>query len=447
MNEHLSKAILGRYRLNPDSVDDRRYVEEHLSLCSECGQLLEDMRAIEEGLADPDSWIGFAEDPRLAELRWLAETGPVEDAEAQTLLSDFDDAPAARFAWEDLPNDVEFHSGGVVRLLCKRANGMCERDPRYALALAQAAARIADLLPGERYPVKALHEWRGEAHKECANALYRLGRFGKTLEALDSAAAEFGQLGHVGIGKVAVLYIRARVFYEQDDLPAAERLAELSAAAALHLGDTDRFMRARHLQGEIDFDRHAFQAAAAIFESILRYGEKIGSAVWIGRESLTLGNCHIELGNLREARLLLDNALRRFTQLRLDVEVTRTRWAFGRLVFGEGATSDGIERMRNAVAEFTNFEMLTDSAIAAVDLAEMLYATNRGREIPKLLDGVVETFTKAGKLTGALAALAYLKEAASSGNLTNHLATRVRRFLSRAEHQPQLAFLPSPPEV
>jgi hypothetical protein len=57
---------------------------------------------------------------------------------------------------------------------------------------------------------------------------------------------------------------------------------------------------------------------------------------------------------------------------------------------------------------------------------------------------VVETFTKAGKLTGALTALAYAKEAAAQGKLTKHVADDVRRFLSRTEYQPQLLFVPAP---
>ena len=447
MGEHLRKAVLSRYRANPRSVPERRRVEAHLQSCTACTQLLEDMRAVEEGVRDRDSWIGFVDDPRLDELRWLAANVPAEDAEAVRLLAGYAGASAARFAWEDLANDPQFHTGGVVRALCDSANKMCERDPRYSLALAKTATRIAELLPAKRYPAKSLHEWRGEAYKEYANALYRRGQFGKTLEMLDKADAELDQLDHVGICKVAVLYVRACVLYEQDDLAHAGALAEESAAAARHLGDIDRFMRARLLQGEVVYDRNDFAGAASIFEDILRYGERINSSVWIARASMGLGICQVELPHLREARRRLEDAHRRYGQLGLDVEVTRARWALGRLAFVEGARVDGIERVRSAVAELTKFEMLTDSAIATVDLAEMLYVTNRAGEIPRVLDGVVETFTNAGKLTGALSALGYLKEAAAAGNLTKQLAADVRRFLSRVEHQPQLAFLPPPPEL
>src|SRR5258706_254852 len=136
MNQHLSKALLARYRSKPEAVPNRAYVEKHLQACHACRQMLEDMRDGEESPADRDTWIPFVEQPRLAELRWLAENVPSEDAEADRLLSALDEASAARFAWEDLPNNPEFRTGGIVRALSKRANGMCDRDPRYALALA-----------------------------------------------------------------------------------------------------------------------------------------------------------------------------------------------------------------------------------------------------------------------------------------------------------------------
>lgn len=442
MTEHLSKAVLARYSLQPDSVRRREVVEEHLRTCEQCRTALSEERLFNEALSDPDTWSRPADAPGFAELMRLAESGPAEDAQAEALLSKFDDAPAARFAWEDLPNDPRFRFAGAVRALCKRANDMCGRDPRYALALANAASRIATALPSDRYPVKALHAWRGEAHKERANALFVLGKLPDVLNALDDAEAEFDQTGDVGLGHVAVLYIRGNVFYEQDELAEAESLAESSASAALHLGDEDRFIRARHLLGKIRFERRDFDDAAATFEGVLAYGEKIESPVWIARAALPLGNCQIELGRLREARRSLELALRRFTDLQHDAEVTKTRWAMARLSFAEGATSDGMQRMRTAIAELTEFEMLTDSAVAAVDLAEMMYQTNRLREIPKLLDGVVETFTRAGKFTGALTALAYIKEAAAAGKLTKRVARDVRRFLSRTEYQPQLVFIP-----
>jgi hypothetical protein len=60
---------------------------------------------------------------------------------------------------------------------------------------------------------------------------------------------------------------------------------------------------------------------------------------------------------------------------------------------------------------------------------------------------MVQTFAKAGKITGALMALAYLQDAAKMGRMTSKVAAHVRRFIGRAEHQPELLFVPPPDEV
>jgi len=65
----------------------------------------------------------------------------------------------------------------------------------------------------------------------------------------------------------------------------------------------------------------------------------------------------------------------------------------------------------------------------------MLHAIGRTREIPKLLIGVVRTFTAAGKLTGALTALAYLRDAAAAGQIAPMAFPHVRR-ISRLRRRP-----------
>jgi tetratricopeptide (TPR) repeat protein len=444
---HVSEEQLIRYTLDRALTDDAEGIERHLAECAECRQLLDSITAFDAALRDPDAWAAVPESPGFEELRRLAENVAAEDAEAQQLLAEFGDAPAALFAWADLPSNPAYHTGGIVRALCKRANGMCERDPRYALVLADAAIGIAAVLPERAYPAAALHEWRGEAWKEQANALHHLGRFDEALTALDNAENEYRQLTHFGLGQVAVMYVRALVLFEQERFEAAERLAAESGSAALHLGSIDRYMRARHLQGQILFYKPDIPGATVLFEEVLRYGEAHGSSIWIARESLTLGNCWLEVMDLDRTRMYLLEALRRFKVLKLDAEVTRTEWALARLLFAEGAPNEAISRLRKCIADLTRFQMLTDAAIASVHLAEMLNATDQKREIPKLLKGMVRTFASAGKTTGALMALAYLKDAAVAGTMTAEVAAHVRRFIGRAEHQPELLFAPPPDPV
>jgi hypothetical protein len=157
-----------------------------------------------------------------------------------------------------------------------------------------------------------------------------------------------------------------------------------------------------------------------------------------------LGICHIELMNTEEASRHLQASLRLSVEMHSPVEVTRTQWAIARLIFLEGNPREAVQRLSGVVRELTSEGMLTDSAVAAVHLAEMLHATDRTRQIPKLLAGVVQTFIAAGKLSGALAALAYLKEAAIAGTVMPDTFSYVRLFIARAERQPALLFAPPP---
>jgi tetratricopeptide (TPR) repeat protein len=444
---HLTEAVLGLYALEPAVVPNRPDVESHFDVCQDCRSALAAIRTFDAALAEMDSWPAIsadASDPAAFEqLRAFAVRTAEEDREALGFLAEYEDLNAApRFAWADIPNKPKYRTGGVARLLCKRANGMCTRKPLYALALAEAAVRISCALPDATYPRATIHELRGEAWKEQANALVSLGRFDEALEALARAEAEYRQLPHEGLGLVAVTYIRAFVLCEQEQLDAADQMARESAEAALHLGSTDRCMRALNLHGEIRLRRGDLHGAIELFARVLRHGEETGDQVWIAREARAIGVCHIELMNPAEASRHLHASLRLFTGMDSAIEVTRTQWAIARLAFLQGNADEAVRRLRAVVGELTSEGILTEAALAAVHLAEMLQAIDRTREVPRLLAGVVQTFIAAGKLSGALAALAYLKEASTAGMMTPAVFSYVRQFIARADRQPELLFVP-----
>jgi tetratricopeptide (TPR) repeat protein len=444
---HPTEAVLGMYALEPSVTPNRPAVEAHLAACHDCRTTLGEIKSFDAALAEPDAWPERSADRHdseaLAELRAFATRSAQEDGEALRLLAEYEDPDSApRFAWDDIPSKPKYRTGGVARLLCKRANGMCIRKPLYALALAEAAAQISADLHDATYPRTTIHELRGEAWKEQANALVSLGRFEEALVALVRAEGEYRKLPHEGLGLVAVMYVRAYILAEQEQLDTADQLARESADAARHLGSTDRCMRALHLQAEIRFRRGDLRGAIELFASVLRYGEQTGDQQWIAREARALGICHIELMNPAEASSHLYTSLRLFTAMDSVVEVTRTNWALARLVFMQGSHDEAVRRLRGVIRELTEKGILTDAALAAVHLAEMLHATNRMREIPKLLAGVVQTFIAAGKLSGSLSALAFLKEASTEGTMTLAMCLYVRQFIARVERQPALLFAP-----
>ena len=90
--------------------------------------------------------------------------------------------------------------------------------------------------------------------------------------------------------------------------------------------------------------------------------------------------------------------------------------------------------------------MLTDAALVAIDLAELLLEVGRANEVSAVLSGVVRTFIDAGKYSSAMTALAYLKDAASHNPVIPPAVLRyVRRFIVRADRDRDLVWAPPPP--
>lgn len=441
---HLREETLGLYAIDPAFVSAADVA--HLEACAECQRALADVRTFDDALRDPEAWQGLTDDAAPAdveELRAFAVRAAEEDAAAAALLDDFKEPSAAgRFVWANVARKPEYQTGGVARLLCKWANGMCERDPQYALKLAEAATAIATALRDESYPRGTIHEIRGESHKERANALLALGDFQGAAAAIDAAEEEYLKLPHANFGLASVMYVRGSIYHEQEELDAAERCLAEAADIARGLGDTDRVMRARCLLAQALYERCAYGPAAEISEEIVRYGHDTGSAFWLAHGAQVAGACYLQLGKFEQSERYLHEALRRFTELTYGPEVTRTRWSIARLLFARGDTHDAINDLRRCIAELTDAGIVVDAGLAAIDLAEILHATGRVRDIPLVLENVVRIFISAGKLTGALTALAYLKEVAAGGTITPRHIVHVRRFVQRVERRPELIFAP-----
>jgi hypothetical protein len=249
---------LGLYALHPEAVPDRAELERHLAACGECRDRLLSIQVFDARLREADSWEERDERSVRAaeELRGFAVRAAAEDGAAEELLKGFENPECAgQFAWLNVAAKAEYRTGGVARRLCSLAFDMLQRKPLYALALAEAAVSISASLAGTTYPRKTIHELRGEALKQKANALHQLGRFDDALSALANARREYEQLPHEGIGLLGVDHIHAAILYEQEDFIAADRLAAATAAAALHLGDRERATRALFLRAEVTYER------------------------------------------------------------------------------------------------------------------------------------------------------------------------------------------------
>ena len=450
MHEHLSDAELASYATNPESIaaERRQAIERETALCAVCRTSLDFFSIVSpEELADAELWEErepvwrSEDDPMRAYIERIA----VEDREADELLAERKllSSPA-KTAFTNVQRDKRLLTGGVVRRLTAHAHKVHGDEPLAAVTFTDAAVLIAESLPDDTYPWNAVFELRGAAWKERANALRVAGEFPSALEALTHAERAYRKLQSPGFGLSSVALIRAGVFLEQDRLDEAASWAEKAEAGFAHLGQEERRMRAVFLRGSIQYEAGDVAAAVQLFERVQEYGEAVSSPRWAARAAYAIGNCEVDRRNLSEASMQFHRALVIFREIGPEIERLSTEWGLCRVVLHGGDQSEAIRRLRTVAMEFEKRSMITDAALVRLDIVEALLALAETDQIAETAARLFRLFRDAGMMTGALTAMAYMKEAAAAGKLTAAGVDAVRTYLRRSSRQPELLFQPPP---
>ena len=443
--DHIPEGELALFAFDPTALSDeeRAAIDRHTAACSDCRSRRDFFAVTEDDLTDPDVWeesLGSATRDSL--MAWAAQIAD-EDREADEMLQPLFAAPA-KAAWTNLHRQRRFLTGGVVRRLSAHAHSLCESEPLDALTFADAAISVAEALPEDACPARAVYELRGTAWKERANAQMFLGDCNEALESLTRAERAYRKLTSPTLGLATVALVRAGVYYHLQRLDEAATMAECAEVAFGHLGDDQRRISALYLRAGIKYEARDLSEAVRLFHRVIDYGESINNPDWIARASNAIGNCEVDRGNLGEASVYFHRALELVREIGPATELLSTQWGIARVLMHAGKASEAIGRLRDVMAEFENRRMLTDAALVGLQIAEGLLATGKTQEIVPLVRRLFTVFSEAGMLTGALTAMAYLREAANAGTLTPVDLQAVQTFLRRVERQPELLFVPPP---
>jgi tetratricopeptide (TPR) repeat protein len=444
---HIPEDILALYAAHPDAVEepDRVDIAAHLVRCRECHETYDFLSIREDDLfqiAEGDTWEPTIGTATMESLMEYGARVAREDAEAEIILKDFFLVGPASAAWTNILQKRPNQTGGVVRKLVAAAHRTCESSPLTALTFADAACDVADALPEDLYPAQAVYYLRGTAWKERANAQMLLGKFDHAHASLDRAERAYGKTPYNGLGLSIVALVRAGVLYEQAIFDKAMQFAEKAEVGFTHSADEKRQMDAVFLRGIILFENGNPRAAVPLFQRMIDQGENTDNTRLIAIGSYAAASCELDLRNLPEASVLFHRALPIFLAEGPDRERMLTEWGIARLALQSGAVAQAIRRLKDVAADLEQHGMVTKAALAGLDLADALLASNRQGEIVPLAQHLFSVFTEAGHLNGALTAIAYVKESAANGSLTPATLEEIRTFLKRAERRPTLRFAP-----
>lgn len=444
MGEHIPNDELSMFAHDKPAFprERREEIESHLANCAECGASFDFYSVAEEDLRDPAVWRPI--ESMSPAMRAYANQCVAEDREADELLKEYFENPR-KAAWVNIRNLRKFHTGGVVRRLNAKAHSLFANKPLDALIFADLAQTVADLLPDDMYPNNAVYELRGTAWKERANALVRLADIDEALESLQRAERAYGYLRSPDYGFAAVALVRAAAYYQRGELKEAAQHVEAAEHGYAHLGLERQRIKAVFLRASIRLEALQLKESSAMYQQVIDYAERANDAEWIAKGSYGRANAELGQGNLGEAAILFQAALVIFRELGPVSDRISTEWGLARVILHGGKPSEAAHRLRDVIAQFETLGMVSDAALAGVDMSEALLLLGRLDEIGKVTAHAFRVLKKADILTGALTALAYLKEAAAKRQLTPETLRIVREYLRRVEREPDLLFVPPIP--
>jgi tetratricopeptide (TPR) repeat protein len=430
-----------------EHADSRTHAEAHLRDCSMCAERLDELREFVTVLREADVWDRQILNTR-PRTEWIRQASSV----AQQITAEIAAAEAEVNAvltgpsqwWRTRAIRTErAHTYGFVRKLLERADALLKSAPGDAVEATHLAVEIAHDLRIDAYPFDLVISARAHAWREHSYALFFVGRFPDALRAITRAEQLFAQLPIAEFDLARTSLIRAAIYRSTDRAAEAIPLARSTAAVFLSFGDETRYVKARMTEAALLHETGAIADALAIWtsledESSLREDSSFGMLLQ------NIGSAHARLGHHDEARRYLARAIDEHERSGNSPERVRTRWSLGSSLVGAGELRQALPVLRQAWREFDTLQMTGSSALVALEVAEVLLVMGEPDEVPSICRKVLDLFTRTGRTSRAIIALAFLREAVAAGTATPSLVQHVRAFLRDIPKYPARPFAPPP---
>jgi tetratricopeptide (TPR) repeat protein len=353
---------------------------------------------------------------------------------------------AARVLWERLRCRSHDYRIALVEdeeeyrtwALCERAAAASIEaagdDPQEAVRLAQLAVCIAELCPGTE-----AWRWRLEGYAGIllANARRASGNLPEAREARvrgkklwkAGASADPGLLNEALVLGLEANLLRAdRQFAEALKLIEEALRVDRSEMTASLL-----FAKARILEGMDDLEG----STAALEEAARLVNTTRECRLAQGIRCQLIVNLCLQ-DRAAEAQHYLGEVRSIAERLNRELDLTRVSWLEGLAAAAVGQSAEAEAKLQQVRGVMAQREIAFDYALATLDLAVVLLAENRTAEVRALAADLIWIFRSQQMSENALAAVRLFAAAARQETATVGLARRIRRFLSRAQNDPEL---------
>lgn len=330
--------------------------------------------------------------------------------------------------------DEAFAHPELCRRLLTASGDRVFRDPVEALALAELTVELADRL-GDLELVLL-------ARLELANALRVRGETGTAEREIRRAEALLAELGAPPQLEGRLCQVRSSLATVRhrfaEALELADRAVELFRRAGASKWESEALVGKSHLLSQAERPSDALRALREALplldpESHLRL-------FVIALHNLVNGlNA---LGYTIAARSLLADLQQLHERLGDPLNLLRFRWLEGRILRDLGQLGKAEEAFSEAQRGFVELDLPYNSALVALDLAEVYLQQSRSFKLRELVRGMFPIFQSRNVHREALAALILFRESVALHTADLDLVRRLAGYLEQAKHNPKLRFLP-----
>ena len=438
------------YAFVEDPLSTSPEIEIHLEECASCMELYGSLQELTMALSDPEAWSN--EEPQLAEaiptpsLDRLVGTSirlREEGERGAALVARMASEPLSQ--WHRMLRELAgVCTVGLARALLGEARSRIFTTPTEAVEIADLAIEVTEALDPNDYEAGVVHQARGLAWKDRANALRFTGQVQDALWSLDEAVRHFARQPVPDFDLATVDYVRATVLAETDHLEQAVNSARRASEVFMDYGDTRRqnhsLLAEANALGAMGRKREARET----YMALLKPTQQMGDSVTLAMLFLNIANCSVDLEDVDTASIYFLQASALCDEMGLQTEAIRARWGLGRLLLSQGKCEEAVERLRRAERDYREKGMAGEAAIISLEMIEALAVLERFEEVQLRCRELIDRFTREGVSRRAIAALAFLREAAEARKATPVIVQHVRKYMEQLPKDPELLFLPPP---
>jgi tetratricopeptide (TPR) repeat protein len=331
-----------------------------------------------------------------------------------------------RFLDADIASDPAFRTAGAVRMLCGEASARKEQWPKFSLALATEAYRIAEQLP---LAPEAKNLLLGIALREQANAGRYLLPSKEVIARLDKATDHFRRSNAAEAPfELAMLdYIRAVMLVQLDETTEeALRFSRRAVAVFRNYADETRELTATLAEAVALHYLGNAEQAIATYEQVTRDARRLDERLILGYALKNAAIVHRQMNRLDDAEALHAEAASLFDELQVATEKVSIEWDLALIAVRRGDLAGGAAALDTRRRELLQLDLKNDFALATLDWAEVRLELGQPEGVADACRGIIMQFEAGGMRQKAAVALDYVKRALAAERATPALVREVR---------------------